>query len=67
MPDMTLTLDALDTVRELCGWGLLTGVMCRSPRTDEHLWKLEKYLIWRLERVGMTAPCELHDIGEAGC
>lgn len=56
MPDMTLTLDMLEMVRGLHGWGLLTGAMCRTRRTDAHLWKLEKYLIWRLERVGLAVP-----------
>lgn len=53
---MTLTLDVLDAIRDLNGWGLLTTVMCRTPRTDEHLWRLEKYLVWRLERVGYAVP-----------
>ena len=55
-PDTTPTRDMLDAVRSLYGWGLLTGVMYRRPRTDEFLWKIEKYLISRLERVGQAAP-----------
>lgn len=56
MPDLILTLDMLAEVRTLYGWGLLTGLMNRVPRTDSQLWRLEQYLIRRLERAGLAAP-----------
>lgn len=75
-PDMTLTLDMLHDVRTLYGWGLLTGMMNRIARTDPQLWRLEQYLIRRLERAGLAAPPDTmnddlhelaqHDTGENG-
>ena len=50
MPDVTPTLDMLDKVRSLYDLSFLPGF--DEPR----LWRVEKYLIFRLERVGVAAP-----------
>lgn len=51
MEDMTRTLDMLEWVRTLYG---AVGVM--PGMTEVRLWRIEKYLVWRLERVGVTVP-----------
>lgn len=56
MPDLTPTLDALDKLRSLHGWGMLTAALCRTTRTEAQLWRLEKYLVHRLERSGIADP-----------
>lgn len=51
MPDMTLTLDALDHVRSLYDLAWLG-----REYNEVRLYKIEKYLVYRLERAGLAAP-----------
>lgn len=46
---MTLTLDMLELVRG-------HAVMETPGMMPELLWRIEKYLVWRLERVGLAVP-----------
>lgn len=50
MPDMTATLDFLEYVRGLYALSFMPG--WDEPR----LWRIEKYLMFRLERVGVAVP-----------
>lgn len=52
MPDMTVTLDALFNVRNLYDLSFMPGF--DEPR----LWRIEQYLVYRLERVGLAAPLD---------
>lgn len=52
LPDMTLTLDALEEVRSLYDLSWFQGY------NPARLWRIEKYLVWRLERVGVAAPAD---------
>lgn len=50
MQNVTWTLDLLDKVRGLADLAFL------PVATPERLWAIEKYLVWRLERVGAAVP-----------
>jgi hypothetical protein len=59
VPDFTLTLDVLDEVRMLYALANVIPHRGRKRLTPERLWRIEKYLVHRLERAGLAAPPDL--------